>query len=196
MPPIVTTSPSRRRSSSRDRRVRLAAQLVADRRERMLGDVEAEHLLLEAQQLVLLELVRRRPADGASASPPRPGRGRRSSPGRRAGRPAASAPTTTACSSTSSMPLREPGSAPHLTSASSTRLFETVGSTRSAKSQIDSNGPPSSRAEMIARAAPSPTPFTAFRPKRIFPSTTAKSIIDSFTSGGSTSMPSSWHALT
>ena len=34
--------------------------------------------------------------------------------------------------------MREPGSAPHLTSASRTRLFEADWSTRSAKSQIDS----------------------------------------------------------
>ena len=64
------------------------------------------------------------------------------------------------------------------------------------KSQIDSNGPPSSRARMIARAAASPMPFTALSPKRILPSTTAKSHADSFTSGGSTSMPRSWHAFT
>ena len=49
---------------------------------------------------------------------------------------------------------------------------------------------------MIARAAASPTFFTALRPKRILPSTTAKSICDAFTSGGSTSIPISWQALT
>src|SRR5581483_7077189 len=37
-----------------------AAQLVADRRERMLGDVQPERLLLEAQELRLLELGDRR----------------------------------------------------------------------------------------------------------------------------------------
>ena len=87
-------------------------------------------------------------------------------------------------------------SAPHLTSDSSARLFTTCGSTRSVKSQIDVNGPPSSRARMIARVAASPTFLTAFSPKRILPSTTAKSVCDSFTSGGSTSIPSSWQALT
>ena len=57
MPPIVTTSPSRRRSSS--------AIVASDLRRSwsrmpdsgMLRDVEAEHLLLEPQQLVLLVLV-------------------------------------------------------------------------------------------------------------------------------------------
>ena len=45
------------------------------------------------------------------------------------------------------MPCREPGSAPHLTSDSSARLFTTDGSTRSVKSQSDSNG-----AALLARA--------------------------------------------
>ena len=86
--------------------------------------------------------------------------------------------------------------APDLTSDSTARLFATWGSTRSVKSQIDVKLPPSSRARTIARHADSPTFFTALRPKRIFPSTTAKSIIDVFTSGGSTSIARSWHALT
>ena len=96
------------------------------------------------------------------------------------------------------MPLRDApveSSAPHLTSDSSARLFTTCGSTRSVNSQIDANGP-SSRAATIARHADSPTFLTAFRPKRIFPSTTAKSTCEAFTSGGSTSMPISWQALT
>ena len=67
---------------------------------------------------------------------------------------------------------------------------------RQVKSQIDENAPPSSRARTIERHADSPTFFTAFSPKRIFPSTTAKSIADVFTSGGSTSMFKSWHAET
>ena len=75
-------------------------------------------------------------------------------------------------------------------------MFATDGSTRSVKSQMDSNAPPSSRAATIARHVASPTFFTAFSPKRILPSTTAKSTCDSLTSGGSTSIPSSWHALT
>ena len=87
-------------------------------------------------------------------------------------------------------------SAPHLTSDSSERLLTTCGSTRSVNSQIDANGPPSSRAATMRCAAVSPTFFTAFRPKRIFPSTTAKSTADELTSGGSTSIPISSHALT
>ena len=87
-------------------------------------------------------------------------------------------------------------SAPHLISASSPRLFISCESTRQTKSQTDSNGPFSSRSATIARAHVSPTFFTAFRPKRIFPSTTAKSFCDVFTSGGSTSIPISWHAFT
>ena len=42
-----------------ERRVGLAAQLVADGREGVLGDVEAERLLLEPQELLLLELAGR-----------------------------------------------------------------------------------------------------------------------------------------
>jgi hypothetical protein len=76
-----------------------------------------------------------------------------------------------------------------LISDSSARLFATVGSTRSVKSHSDVNASPFSRAATIARAAVSPTFFTAFRPKRIFPSTTAKSHCEKLTSGGSTSIP-------
>jgi hypothetical protein len=75
-----------------------------------------------------------------------------------------------------------------LTKASSARLFTTCGSTRSVKSHNDANGP-AARASTIRRAAESPTFFTAFSPNRILPSTTAKSHSDSFTSGGSTSIP-------
>ena len=108
-------------------------------------------------------------------------------------------PCASACSSTASIPIRDApaeSSAPHLTSDSSERLFTTCGSTRSVKSQIDANGPPSARAATILCAAVSPTFFTAFRPKRILPSTTAKSTAEELTSGGSTSMPISSHALT
>ena len=87
-------------------------------------------------------------------------------------------------------------SPPHLINDSSARLFATVGSTRSVKSHSDVNGPCSARAATIIRAAVSPTFFTALSPNRILPPTTAKSQSDSFTSGGSTSMPMSWQALT
>jgi hypothetical protein len=42
-----------------DRTVGLAAELVADRRQRVIGDVEAERLLLQLEQLVLRELAGR-----------------------------------------------------------------------------------------------------------------------------------------
>ena len=105
------------------------------------------------------------------------------------------------CSSidSSSIPIRvspSESSAPHLISASSPRLFISCESTRQTKSHTDSNGPFSSRSATIARAHVSPTFLTAFRPKRIFPSTTAKSVCEVFTSGGSTSIPISWHAFT
>src|SRR5215203_5510394 len=53
-----------------------------------------------------------------------------------------------------------------------------------------------SRAATIAAAAASPTFFTALSPKRIFPSTTAKSRWDEFTSGGSTAISISAQAFT
>jgi hypothetical protein len=74
-------------------------------------------------------------------------------------------------------------------------LFTICGSTRSARSQTDVKEP-SERALTMARAAESPTFLTAFSPKRIAPSTTAKSHADSFTSGGSTSIPISRQAAT
>ena len=75
-------------------------------------------------------------------------------------------------------------------------MLATVGSTRSVKSQREANEPPLSRAATIAAAAASPTFFTALSPKRIFPSTTAKSRWDELTSGGSTAIPISAQAFT
>ena len=68
-------------------------------------------------------------------------------------------------------------------------MFTARQSTRSQKSQIEVNGPPSSRASMIVSTAASPTFLTASSPKRILPRRTTKSWSDSLTSGGSTSMP-------
>ena len=97
------------------------------------------------------------------------------------------------------MPIRlEPAesSAPHLTSDSSARRLTSCGSTRSVNSQIVANSPPSSLVRTIASAAASPTFFTAFSPKRIFPSTIAKSVWEELTSGGRTSIPISLQAFT
>ena len=85
--------------------------------------------------------------------------------------------------------------APLLMSASRVRLLASCESTRAQKSKTEVKGP-SARAAMIASMAPRPTPFTAFRPKRILPSTTVKPTSLSLTSGGSTSMPISWHWFT
>ena len=163
-----------------ERAVDLPPQGVLRTLERVLGDVEAERFLLDSQPLVLLATPRARWAGGACggrrlfAPPPRSKIELWPASRSACWRP----PAPSACSRTSSMPLRVApveSSAPHLTSDSSARLFTTCGSTRSQKSQIDSNGPPSSRAATIARTAVSPTFLTAFSPKRIFPSTTAKS---------------------
>jgi hypothetical protein len=71
------------------------------------------------------------------------------------------------------------------------------GSTRRQNSANDANGPSFDRASRIAWTTPSPTLRTADRPYRIAvrsPGAGAKSAIDSFTSGGSTSMPIPRHA--
>ena len=60
-----------------------------------------------------------------------------------------------------------PSKAPAFTSASITLRFTLRPSTRLQKSNSDRNGPPCSRATLITSTAPSPTPFTAPRPKRI-----------------------------
>ena len=86
-------------------------------------------------------------------------------------------------------------SAPQQTRLSSMPLFSADASTRSQKSQIEVKCD-CSRAATIARTAPSPTRLTAVRPKRIRPSTTAKSDWLELTSGGSTSMPIASHSAT
>jgi hypothetical protein len=80
-------------------------------------------------------------------------------------------------------------SAPQRMSDSIAFLLTARQSTRSQKSHSDVNGPPSSRARMIASTAAAPTFLTASSPKRMLPSETTKSCPDWLTSGGSTSMP-------
>ena len=107
-------------------------------------------------------------------------------------------PDAWAASITSIIPRRVApveSSAPQQIRLSSMPLFSTEASTRSQKSQIEVNGA-ASRPAMIARTAPSPTFFTAVRPKRMRPSTTAKSAWLELTSGGSTSMPIDSHSDT
>ena len=114
-----------------ERRVGLAAQLVAHARERMLGDVEAERLLLEPQQLRLLELaggdrrmVRARPPSRLRVAE---AARRRSTPGPSSRSAASFCPCASACSSTPSIPIRVApveSSAPHLTSDSSDALVD------------------------------------------------------------------------
>src|SRR5581483_10036944 len=146
----------------------LALQLVAHRRERMLGDVQPEALLLHVQKIRLVELLRgehrvlhllRLVAEVKDRSLPEAARVVRGVAG------------TERLVEHLEHRLARPGQR--------ARLDERL-----------------ARAATIARHAFSPTFFTALRPNRILPSTTAKSTADSFTSGGSTSMPSSSQALT
>ena len=79
-------------------------------------------------------------------------------------------PADCAWASTSSIPRRAApveSRAPHFTRHSIARLLTARESTRSQKSQIDSNSPPDSRAPMIVSTAACPTFLTASRPKRI-----------------------------
>ena len=155
MPPTVTQSPSLRSASSASGPSTLASSAS---RTSLSGCTERKSPIASfsmAEQLGLLELLGRGSAGAtaanAAAAPLRSvihRRGRRSSPGRSRRRAGAFWPADCACSSTSSMPLREAPvepNAPHLISASIERLLTARGSTRSQKSQIDSNGPLSSR---------------------------------------------------
>jgi len=101
-------------------------------------------------------------------------------------------PEAWAWGSTASIPLRlapVESRAPQRTRDSIAFLFTERQSTRSQKSHSDVNGPPSSRAAMIASTAAAPTFLTASSPKRMLPPATLKSWPDSLTSGGSTSIP-------
>ena len=181
MPPTVTTSPSRRRSSSASGQsvLRRSCSRI-DAVERVLRDVEAERSPSRSRrQLALLELLRRRAArGGVGRARPARRRGRRSSPARRADRPAAPPQRERRLERVEHPSPRRAGRVER--AALDERLERPLvrrpaGRRAPQKSQIDVNGPPSSRAATIARAADSPTFFTAFRPNRIFPSTTAKS---------------------
>jgi hypothetical protein len=101
-------------------------------------------------------------------------------------------PADWAASSTASIPFRDAPlkpKAPHLISASIAFLLTARGSTRAQKSHSELNGPPCSRARLIACTAWCPTPLTASRPKRMLPPTTTNSWSDSLTSGGRISIP-------
>ncbi len=79
--------------------------------------------------------------------------------------------------------------APALMRDSKVRLFTTLSSRRFRKSPRLLKGPPRSRSSRMAKAAPSPTFFTAESPKRISSPTTLKSKPERLMSGGRTSMP-------
>ena len=179
MPPTVTTSPSRRRSSSASAQSVLRRSWSRIACERVLADVEAERLLLQPQELVLLELARAAiggwcAARSSSAVAEVEDRALAGEPVglRRAGR------SESACSSASSIPCRE-----RARRVERAALDERLERALVHHLRVDPLGevperlerPPSSRAATIARAAESPTFLTAFRPKRILPSTTAKS---------------------
>ena len=83
---------------------------------------------------------------------------------------------------------------PDLIRLSSTRRFRSRSNIRSQKSIKSVKGPSLLRSSSRPLITFRPTPFRATRPKRIPPSETVKSAWDSFTSGGSSSMPHSLHS--
>ena len=85
---------------------------------------------------------------------------------------------------------------PDFTSASMTRRLLSRRSTREQKSVSDLNGPSPRRASRTDATAPSPTPLTAPRPKRIASPSGVKDSSDLFTSGGKTGIFISRHVLT
>ena len=157
-----------------------AADLARVAIQRVAADVEAERLLLVREQLLRHPFVG---ASGYLSSPTTPGpvvaaRARRTARAGWSGRSRArAAPRRRARCATSIAANRRarvtpfcaarPSNAPALTSASTTLRFTLRPSTRLQKSNSDRNGPPCSRATLTTSTAPSPTPLTAPRPKRI-----------------------------
>ena len=174
MPPTVTTWPSRRSWMRPQRRVDLARELVAER-ARADGSRRTARAP-PSRAAAARRAATPRPAPAGGRGVDRAGAVAVPSPSRSKIEPwptSASAcvfwPAASACSSTSIMPRRVApveSNAPQAIRLSSMPRFSTAMSTRSQKSQIDSNGR-SLRAAMIARTAPSPTRLTAVRPKRM-----------------------------
>ena len=174
-PPTETVSCSRRFGKVAQREVDAAAQLIGARRQAGGRSGTARASPSRTRAAPSSRARGRPPAGGGAAAPRRP-------PPRskiEAWPASASAcdfwPAAAAASSAASIAPRVApveSKPPHLTRLSSTRLLIWVASTRSQKSQSVVNRPPSSRACTIARTAPSPTPLTAVRPKRMRPSTT------------------------
>ena len=151
----------------RERGVDRGTQRLAHLLERVGGDEEADRLLLDGRAARPARTPRSGSA-GRTARTSRPGaggrrrrdrprrRGRRCCPGRSGRRAAASARRPGPARARSSMPLRdapvEPN-APHFTSASIAFLLTARGSTRAQKSHSDVNGPPLSRAALMASTA-------------------------------------------
>ena len=84
--------------------------------------------------------------------------------------------------------------APALIKFSIARRFSSRPDIRRQKSSKSEKGPFFSRSATRLLMAPQPMPFMATRPKRRFSPATVKSASDSFTSGGSSFMPSSRHS--
>ena len=154
IPPIVTLALSARAGDRRQRAVDGERERLAHRLQRMRRDEQADRLLLDREQLVLVELDgrdrrparrrgrRRGAADVAEVEDRAPGRSAR--PAAPSGRRPAPARARRACRG-ASRPV-EP-SAPHLISASIAFLLTARASTRSQKSHSERE-----RTALLARA--------------------------------------------
>ena len=151
-PATTTVDPSARASSrqqGRDRHVRRGGEHVLEPGQRVVGDVEAEHLPLERQPLLLVPV--RQVRDDDREALPAVVAAQRSA--KRSNWPSASLRLTpmtesTACSCTSSRARRawpRESKAPALMSDSMVRLLQTTAGTLSRKSVKDVNAPFSSR---------------------------------------------------
>ncbi len=213
-PPTSTSAPSSRSCRSAIDCSTLRLQRRLDPEQRVVGDVEAQHLLLVAQPVALVELDvgdrpgarrTRRRAPRVPASSPLQSPNRLITPWSRSRRRITVVSIT--CSNTASRPRRgcpRPSNAPALISDSTVRLLSTPSGARSANSWKSEYGPFSSRSTSNCSTSPSPTLRTAESPNVIAPglptgrltlagtssgSSAAKSVTDWLMSGVSTLMP-------
>ena len=163
MPPAVTHSPSRLPAQLRERAVDRRPQRLAHLLERVRGDEQADRLLLDREQLGLVELLagdrrvgRRRERGRAAPPPSSPIARSKIEPWPICASSWAFCPAPCACSSTLSMPLRESRSSRtrRTSRAPRSRACSPRAGRRARRSpRCDWNGPPSSRAALIASTA-------------------------------------------
>ncbi len=165
-----------------------AARISAEFRQRMAGEIKAQHFLFVGQAFLFRPIgdVRQR-LIGRVRGSSSPASNKPFCPARRSASfaaPACSA-RSSACHAAARLACSE-SKAPALIRLSTAVRFTTEGSQRSQKSNKLLNGPPACRAAAMAWPADPPQPLMAARANTIFPSHTEKSAADRFTFGGVT----------